>query len=169
MAHENPEIRPTKSVVIRALRDMLRPIIHGTVILELFAGTGRVGRALLDEGADRVIGVDHRGPLEPLPESYEWIRRDVEDVVREGPGEPIDIVFMDPPYQSRYPGDLLAELDGVPWLRDEGIVIIETARAVELPDHTDGDEPLYLMRKRHYGGSRLWVYQAGRDKPGYKE
>lgn len=148
---------------------MLRPIIHDTVILELFAGTGRVGRALLDEGARRVIGVDRREPLEPPPESYDWVRRDVEDFVADGPDEPIDVVFMDPPYQSRYPHDLLEQLEGADWLKQRGIVIVETARPVELPDHTEGDDPLYLMRKRHYGGSRLWLYQADRDKPGYKE
>lgn len=169
MAHEDPQVRPTKSVVVRALRDMLRPIVLETVVLELFAGTGRVGRALLDEGAQRVIGVDRRGPLEPIPEDYEWVRRDAEDFVRDGPDEPIDIVYMDPPYQSRYPRDLLEQLTEAPWLKEEGIVVIETARSVDLPDQTEGEDPLYLMRKRHYGGSRLWLYQAGREQPGYKE
>lgn len=169
MAPEDPEVRPTKSVVVRALGDMLRPIIDDTVILDLFAGTGRVGKSLLEEGARKVIGVDRHDPYEELPEAYEWRIRDVEDLVRDGPGERIDVVFMDPPYESGYPRNLLDELVAVPWLKDEGIVIVETARSVHLPESVQGEEPLHLMRKRNYGGSRLWVYQAGREGPGYKE
>lgn len=116
-----------------------------------------------------VVGVDEREPLEELPESYNWVRRDAEDFVDAGPARQFDIVFMDPPYQSRYPHDLLEKIAGADWLNDEGIVIIETARDVVLPDRAGDRNPLYLMRKRNYGGSRLWVYQAGRDRPGYQE
>ncbi|MFB6346532.1 MAG: RsmD family RNA methyltransferase [bacterium] len=169
MVPEDSDVRPTKSVVVRAIRDMLRPIIHETVVVDLFAGTGRVGKALLDEGARKAIGVDRSDPLEELPVSYNWIKRDVEDFVSEGPGQPVDVVFMDPPYGSQYPVELLTELQQVDWLKDRGIIIIETARSFELPDRIGEEDPLYLMRKRNYGGSRLWLYQFGRSQPGYQE
>jgi 16S rRNA (guanine966-N2)-methyltransferase len=169
MDSDASSIRPTKNVVVRALCDILRPVIAGTEVLELFAGTGRVGEALLEEGADRVLGVDEREAPEDLPEEYEWIRRDVPSFVKGSFVETFDVIFMDPPYASDYAEDLLPEIAESGLLREQGIVAVETGYDTELPEEQPGANPLQLMRKREYGGTRLWIYQSDRDQPGYQE
>jgi 16S rRNA (guanine966-N2)-methyltransferase len=162
-------MRPTKNVVVRALCDILRPVIAGTEVLELFAGTGRVGEALLQEGAHQVLGVDERESPEDLPGEYEWIRRDVPSFVNGGFLESFDVIFMDPPYDSHYAGNLLPEITESGLLREQGIVAVETGYKTDLPQDRPVGERLQLMRKRDYGGTRLWIYQSDRDQPGYRE
>ena len=169
MAPESSSIRPTKGVVVRALRDMLRPVIAGTDVLDLFAGTGRVGRELLEEGAGSVLGVDKREAPEDLPEEYDWIRRDVPDFVRSGTLRSFDVIYMDPPYDSEHAETLLPELVGSGLLREQGIVVVETDYSTELPREEPVEGSLYLMRRRDYGGTRLWLYQADREQHGYRE
>jgi 16S rRNA G966 N2-methylase RsmD len=148
---------------------MLRPVIQSTRVLDLFAGTGRVGVGLLDEGADSVVGVDRRDPPEDLPEDYEWIRRDVPKFLNAYHETTYDIVYMDPPYDSRYAVELLPEASRDDLLSDEGIVAVETDYETELPTDKAVNGSLYLMRRRDYGGTRLWLYQEGREAPGYSD
>lgn len=168
MASESSSIRPTKGVVVRALRDMLRPVIGGTDVLDLFAGTGRVGRELLEEGAESALGVDRREAPEDLPEAYDWIRRDVPDFVHSGVLRSFDVVYMDPPYDSDHARNLLPDLVDSGLLREQGLVAVETDYSTELPREKPVGETLHLMRRRDYGGTRLWLYQADRDEPGYR-
>ncbi len=163
------EIRKTKSVVVKALCDMVRPIIEDLVVLELFAGTGRVSRGLLDEGAAKAYAVD-RAPRKSTSESdaLHWYEQDVFDFLVEGPPESIDLVFMDPPYESDYPDEILPRLPECWWLKEKGIVVLETDA-----DHPsffstvgdNGERKLYLLRERNYGGTRLVIYQADRREP----
>ncbi len=148
---------------MKALCDIIRPVISNLVVLELFAGSGRVGRALLEEGARRVFAVDIRE--EPRPgEHVDWYCQKVEAFLNFGPPEPVDLVFMDPPYDSDYPEQILLKLADVDWLRDKAIIAIETrANHPSLPGVVD--DKFYLMRCRRYGGSKLWIYQAGRKEP----
>ncbi len=169
MDTDSSSIRPTKNVVVRALCDILRPVIAGTEILELFAGTGRVGEALLEEGARRVLGVDEREAPDDLPEDYEWIRRDVPSFVNAGFLESFDVIYMDPPYDSDYAEELLPQIEGADLLREQGIIAVETGYRTDLPEGSAVEGRLQLMRKRDYGGTRLWIYQSDRDQPGYRE
>lgn len=169
MDTDSSSIRPTKNVVVRALCDILRPVLAGTEVLELFAGTGRVGEALLEEGAERVLGVDERGAPEDLPEEYEWIRRDVPAFVNGGFLESFDVIYMDPPYDSDHAKKLLPDIAQSGLLREEGIVAVETGYKTDLPQDQPVGERLQLMRKRDYGGTRLWIYQSDREQPGYRK
>lgn len=167
MASDQTPIRPTKSVVVRALRDILRPVINGTVVLDLFAGTARVGIELLEEGAETVVGVDKRDSPEDLPGDYEWVRGDVENYLRSAPERSYDVIFMDPPYDSGLPSDLLPVIVNENLLREHGIIAIETDLETELPEAVDSE--FFLMRRRKYGGTRLWIYQSDRNQPGYRD
>ncbi|MFP4687683.1 MAG: RsmD family RNA methyltransferase [bacterium] len=160
--NETP-LRKTKSVLLKALRDILRPVITELVVLELFAGSGRVSLALLEEGAARSYCVDLReSPLQD--ERIKWYRQDVETFLNYGPPEEVGLVFMDPPYDMGYPLRLLKKLAASSWLKKEAIIAVETRSGVEeLPPVVE--DKFYLMRRRRYGGSMLWIYQADREKP----
>ncbi len=168
MASDPSPLRPTKAVVVDAICDILRPVIRGLRVLELYAGTARVSRALLDEGAAEAWTVDQREAPGDLPEGIHWIRRDVGELVRKGPPVTVDVVFLDPPYGEDRTRELLPRVGDADWLAPRGLVLAETDARAELPE-TVGERSLALMRRRRYGGTRLWIYQQGREEPGYRE
>ncbi len=169
MASHSSSLRPTKAVVLQALRNILRPVVRGTRVLDLFAGSGRVGTGLLEEGAATVVGVDRREAPEGLPEDYKWIRRDVHGYLSTRREITYDIVYLDPPYKSNYASTLLPKLASINILSRYGIVGVETDAQTSLPTERPVEGSLYLMRRRKYGGTRLWIYQKGRDREGYKD
>lgn len=164
METDSSPIRQTKSVLSKALCDILRPVLPGTTVLELFAGTGKVGARLLDEGAEKLYAVDKVAAPKQLAEleSVEWFRQDVFDFLELGPPEPIDVVFLDPPYHTEDADRALQILSRVDWIVEQGIVAVETAKDHELP--TEVNDRLFLMRDRRYGDSRLRIYQADRSE-----
>jgi 16S rRNA (guanine966-N2)-methyltransferase len=151
-------LRPTKAVVLKALRDMIRPVIEDLVVLDLFAGTGRVGEALIEEGARKVFAVDERESPDDLDEDVEWFRRNVDQFLNHGPPEPVDLVFFDPPYDSTNHAGYLTTISQAPWLVEEGIVIVETDRGTDL-SATDPIDDFSIKRNRRYGNTRLWILQ----------
>jgi len=159
MAADKTPLKPTKSVVRKALRDILRPVVNNLVILELFAGTAQVSDELIGEGAEKSFAVDLRSEPEECREEIEWFQRDVEQFMNHGPPEPVGLVFMDPAYDDSYASSLLEKLAGVEWLESQGLVAVETARDTRFKQRIDGRFPLELKRNRRYGGTRLWIYQ----------
>lgn len=162
-------VRETKSIVVRALCDILRPVITNIRILELFAGTGKVSSALLEEGARQSLAVDLRPSPDQIPENIQWHQQSVESFLRDNSMDPFDVIFMDPPYDSDYANEILFTLANNQWLSENGILVIETGLGVDLPDQIEGGRTTSLMRKRKYGGTRLWIYQSDRMEPGYQE
>lgn len=169
MAPDPSPLRPTKAVVVDAICDILRPVIRDLWVLELYAGTGRVSRALVEEGAAGAWAVDRREAPDDLPEEVHWLQRDVEELVREGPPGTVEVVYLDPPYGGDGAETLLPRIGRAEWLADRGVVLAETDLEAALPETVPEPSRLALMRKRRYGGTRLWVYQRGRDEPGYRD
>lgn len=169
MASEPSPLRPTKGVVVRAIRDMLRHVVAGTDVLDLFAGTARVGRGLLEEGAQSVTAVDLREVPDDLPEELTWVRKDVLEYVDSINDEKFDIIYLDPPYDSNLAEEILPKLSRNNLLSSNGIVAVETGYKTTFSGDEIIDGELYLMRKRNYGRTDLWIYQTDREEPGYRE
>ncbi len=163
METEKPPVRPTKAVVVKALRDMLRPVIEDLTVLDLFAGTGRVHEALLDEGAERAYAVDTREEPEEREDRI-WFRQSVEEFLEFGPPTEVEFVFMDPPYEAGLLPDLLDDIVRQPWLRDEALVGVESSalEPLNLPERLPGG--FVRIRDRSYGKSRLSLYQGQREE-----
>jgi len=102
--------RPTSDRVREALFSMLGEL-EGTVVLDLFAGTGALGIEALSRGAERVVFVERdTAALKALRENLGQLGlASGEAEVRPGDalaalraarrgGETYDLVFVDPPY-----------------------------------------------------------------------
>jgi 16S rRNA (guanine966-N2)-methyltransferase len=56
------------------------------------------------------------------------------------PGEPFDIVFLDPPFRSAAPGGYLKSLDQGGWLKPDAFVYLESPRSSGPPPLPAGIE-----------------------------
>ncbi|MEO8562894.1 MAG: 16S rRNA (guanine(966)-N(2))-methyltransferase RsmD [bacterium] len=104
-------VRPTAEHVREAVLDMLAADLAGARVLDLFAGTGAVGLEAISRGAKSADFVETRGSsLHALRANVALLRlRDKTRVFKRdalpfaaalGP-DSYDIVFADPPYESR--------------------------------------------------------------------
>ncbi len=103
-----PGLRPTPDRVRETLFNWLRDEVTDRRCLDLYAGSGALGFEALSRGAREVVFVD-RDPrvARSLAESLTRFgsragkvhRADAQAFLRE-PGEPFDLVFLDPPFDA---------------------------------------------------------------------
>jgi len=159
LVSDTAPLRPTKAVVRKALCDILRPVIHDLVVLDLFAGTGQVSRDLLREGARRVFAVDRRAEPGESPECLQWFQQSIRSFLSHGPPEPVGLVFLDPPYQQGRAREILRILEGTAWIKQQGLIAVETDQETNLQSFANRSKSFTLKRNRRYGGTRLWIFQ----------
>src|ERR671914_498164 len=104
--------RPTSDRVREALFSVLGDRLEGARVLDLYAGTGALGIEALSRGAAEATFVDRSAEATRtitanldkthLTDSARVVRGDVVRFLR-GPGDPVDLVFLDPPYDTPVP------------------------------------------------------------------
>lgn len=165
-------LRPTSDRVREALFNLLShgdygppPPPEGRRVLDLFAGTGALGLEALSRGASRAVFVDDLAAARALirqnvaalglgGQATVWRR----DATRLGacPGEPFDVVFLDPPYRSGLAAAALASARAGGWLAPGAVVVLELA-ADEAPPRADW---LTLADRRRYGDTQILIFTA---------
>ncbi|MBX6389298.1 MAG: 16S rRNA (guanine(966)-N(2))-methyltransferase RsmD [Frankia sp.] len=158
--------RPTSDRAREGLFNTLATLLElaGARVADLYAGTGAVGLEALSRGAEHALLVE-RDPAVArilrrnadalgLP-GAQIIVGAVERVVETTPGQPYDVVFLDPPYSldnDRLAAVLRLLIDRC-WLDMGGVCVVERARASGPPDWPEG---LLAERSRGYGDAVLW-------------
>ncbi|GAC1464405.1 MAG: RsmD family RNA methyltransferase [Isosphaeraceae bacterium] len=160
--------RPTSDLVRESLFNILREVVVGRVVVDLFAGTGAIGLEALSRGAERAIFVEqnrdnvaliHRNSATLryedrirvlLADAYRWGRTFV----------PVDdqplVVLLDPPYRDHelHAGkvsQLLARLASK--LPEGSVIVVESGKTLDhqvLPDIDCWDI-------RRYGGTQVAI------------
>ncbi|WP_328916446.1 MULTISPECIES: 16S rRNA (guanine(966)-N(2))-methyltransferase RsmD [unclassified Streptomyces] len=164
--------RPTSDRAREALFSTwqsLRGTLEGARVLDLYAGSGAVGLEALSRGAAHVLLVEaDPGALRVVRENTASLRlpgaevragRAEKTVAGPAPGQPYDVVFLDPPYDV---GDdelreILLTLLANDWLSGEALVTVERrTRGGEFgwPGGFEG------LRSRRYGEATFWYGRA---------
>ncbi|MFF8783445.1 16S rRNA (guanine(966)-N(2))-methyltransferase RsmD [Streptomyces sp. NPDC015125] len=143
--------------------------LAGARVLDLYGGSGAVGLEALSRGAAHVLLV------EADARAVRTIRDNVRAVglpgveVRAGkaeqtasappPGEPYDLVFLDPPYvvTDTELCEILLTLRGQGWLADEALVTVERSTRGGAFPWPDG---FAAIKARRYGEGTLWYGRA---------
>ncbi|MFV2143399.1 MULTISPECIES: 16S rRNA (guanine(966)-N(2))-methyltransferase RsmD [Isoptericola] len=166
--------RPTSERVREAMFSRLEHygVIDGGRVLDLFAGSGALGieaasrgaaQVLLVESARRAAEVARRnvetlglgGTVRVLAEPAErCTARLAADGVADGPGGPLDLVLVDPPYDlsGTVLAGILADLAVPGVLAPEAVVVVERARRSGEPDWPDG---LAAIATKTYGDTAV--------------
>lgn len=148
--------RPTSDRVREAMFNALfsRGPIAGMRVVDLYAGSGALGLEALSRGATDVWFVESdRAAVAVIEDNLDTlgfrdaatvVGRPVEDVIDTLPDD-IDLILVDPPYAF---DDWLTLLERLaPLTDDDAVVVIESDRAVRLPDGWEN------LRERTYGGT----------------
>lgn len=169
--------RPTSDRVREAIFSALesRDATHGARVLDLYAGSGALGLEAASRGAAEVVLVERAKPAADI------CRRNADAVARadggahavrvrvvqravaaflEGATGPVDLAFIDPPYDLSEAAlahdlELLA-----PLLSEDAVVVVERSSRSPEPSWPAGLVP---ERRRDYGETTLWW--AAADQP----
>jgi 16S rRNA (guanine966-N2)-methyltransferase len=133
-----PGLRPTPDRVRETLFNWLMPVIQGSHCLDLFAGSGALGFEALSRGASHVILVDQSiKVIQLLREELSHFKADnaevycakVPEQIKQ-PAHPIDIVFLDPPYQANLLFPTCFFLDKKKWLAEKAYIYLEAKEKI---------------------------------------
>jgi 16S rRNA (guanine966-N2)-methyltransferase len=135
-------LRPTPDRVRETLFNWLQPWLPGALCLDLFAGSGALGLEALSRGARHAILVERdSAAVAALRANIARLEAHAAQAVYTdaltylaGTAQPMDIVFLDPPYQSGLLHECCVRLDAGHWIKPHGLVYLEAS----------SDEPLTL-------------------------
>ncbi len=142
-----PGLRPTPDRVRETVFNWLQPSLAGARCLDLFAGSGALGLEALSRGAERVVFVEQApAAARTLQEQLNRFGGELHgrfldaSVMQMGaarflrtPGQPFDIVFLDPPFGENALAQYVPLLDEGNWLNIGGLVYLENEKAAGVP------------------------------------
>jgi 16S rRNA (guanine966-N2)-methyltransferase len=165
---EGQGTRPTSDRARQAVFNILEhapwaPELHGTRVIDLFAGSGALGFEAISRGAGFCLFVETdeaaRGAIRENIDAFGLFgatrihRRDATDLgIRPASaGEPFDLAFLDPPYRKGLCETALAGLAGGGWLKPGAVAMVERAA-----DEADLAPPRFeVLDARDYGAARV--------------
>jgi 16S rRNA (guanine966-N2)-methyltransferase len=165
--------RPTSDRVREALFSRLEhlDVLAGAAVLDLYAGSGALGLEAASRGATSVLLVESdraaaavarkNAALTGIPDITVRAAT-VERILATAPLSPVDLVFIDPPYDigEEVLEGVLTALVHQHWLSADALVVVERSSRSPEPRWPDGLEP---EGERRYGETKVWF--AGVPEP----
>ncbi|MBP8924412.1 MAG: 16S rRNA (guanine(966)-N(2))-methyltransferase RsmD [Pseudomonadales bacterium] len=161
-----PGLRPTPERVRETLFNWLQPLIPGSRCLDLFCGSGALAIEALSRGASSVTMIDSsatvlrevRANLERLGENgaATLVRAEACDWLQSTREAAYDIVFLDPPFNSKLAPQCLQLLDRATLLAPCARVYLESA--IDEPTPVPG--PGWVLHRERFAGNvayRLFI------------
>jgi len=158
-----PGLRPTAERVRETLFNWLAPVLDGASCLDLRAGTGALGIEALSRGAASVQFVERdvraaqalRDNLERLKTRAAQVTAADAALFLQGASQPLDLVFLDPPFALGLWTALAQQLEACGWLAAQAWIYVESPRdlAPALPSNWQ------LHREGRAGEVRLALYR----------
>ena len=170
------ELRPTSDRLRETLFNVLSPVIEGSRVLDIFAGTGAIGMEALSRGAQEAVFLEKHNPAVKLirenlaaleiGQGFQIISgdalRSLEKLAASSDAA-FDIVFLDPPYAATPEYDrVLHLLGGAAFLSPFAIVVAEHHHKLKLPAEVgnlrryrvlrQGDAALSFYKRHHAPG-----------------
>lgn len=136
-----PGLRPTGDRCRETLFNWLQPWVAAADCADLFAGTGALGFEAASRGAASVLMIEkHPRALEVLRQSIEQLQAEqvtlksggAMSLIESLPPDSLDLVFVDPPFDSNLGGLVLERLDKQGCVRRGGFVYVESPASTQL-------------------------------------
>ncbi|MBO4816380.1 MAG: 16S rRNA (guanine(966)-N(2))-methyltransferase RsmD [Clostridia bacterium] len=135
---EGLETRPTLDRVKEAVFNILQFNLKNASVLDLFSGSGALAIEALSRGAKEAVLCDNsykaiqiiNKNLEEtkLIDKAEVVNKDYFEALKylQSRDKEFDIIFLDPPYKSKFAINSIENIMKFDLLKDEGIIILET-------------------------------------------
>ena len=157
-------LRPTSGLVREAVFNIVGDAVQGAAVLDLFAGTGALGIEALSRGARHATFVEAeqaccQAILASLSRtgfaSVGTVLRGRLPAALSSVSGVFDIITLDPPYDAREIGGILAGLRAL--ASASAVIVYEHGSRYNPPDRPAG---LQLTDRRVYGDSALAFYSV---------
>ena len=157
---EGFQTRPLLTRVRKSLADILRPVVPGSRVLDLFGGSGAIAFELLSNGADSAVIVEISPSAADLisdnssrlgvEQSVEVLKADFEAALKTmvRRGQMFDIIIAAPPYSKGLQQRAVDLISGLNILSQDGTVVVQRDK------HEPETRPsgiLKLVRLKEYG------------------
>ena len=135
---DHPGLRPTPDRIRETLFNWLGQALYGKQVLDLFAGTGALGIESLSRGAAQVTFVERdihvaaliRENLTTLKTTQgKVVTADAQTFVNTS-GQPMNVVFLDPPFHQGLAAPCCAALESGGWLASDAMIYLETEQSL---------------------------------------
>lgn len=154
--------RPTQDRVKESLFGMIQDYIDGSIVLDLFAGSGNLGIESLSNGAESCIFVDSNSKCIDCikkntsgMDNVEIIQSDYKKVLDNFKNKKFDLIFLDPPYNLECLDYILDKIVELNLLNEDGLVICE----YEFDNFKDNYPNLELIKEKKYGYKNIKIYR----------
>lgn len=160
-----PGLRPTTERMRETLFNWLQPYIPGARCLDIFAGSGALGIEALSREASSVTFIDANSQVTRQIQQHlntldaanaECIHTDALQWLQKNTVEPVDIIFLDPPFRQSLLAESCDHINKRGWIRPGGLVYIEAEKELQplpipanwllLKEKTAGQLISYLFR-----------------------
>lgn len=162
--------RPTTDKVKEAMFQMLGPFFDEGVALDLYAGSGALGIEAVSRGMDQSILVDKdRMAVKTIQENIKITKEEHKFKILPisssqackqlgGQDYKIDLLLLDPPYQSQQIQEDIKQLIEYNVIHPQTIIMCEVDKHTELPGQIEYFEK---SKERNYGLSNVVIYEKG--------
>lgn len=168
---EGEQTRPTLDRVKESLFNIIQNEIQGSTFLDLFSGSGAIGLEAASREAKKVILCDNskkaiqiiKKNIEKthLQEKIELYQLDYEELLKNKINEELDIIYIDPPYQTDYAIKSIQIMIENKLINENTNIIIETDRE-EIINKIEETE-VEIKDKRKYGRATLMFLKLRKD------
>ncbi len=170
MSPKTATIRPTAGRVKEAVFSIVGPVIQGSIVLDLFAGTGSLGLEALSRGARSATFVekDYKAlkvlerniSITGFKDKSEVLFIDALEALRRfrGTKRTFDLIFVDPPHRENLYDRILFLIDKYDIISDGGYSIIEHPVSINLNNICYGFIP---VKNKKYGGTAISIFTKG--------
>lgn len=151
--------RPTTDRVKESIFNLIQFEVVGSVVVDLFAGTGALGIEAISRGAKKVYLVDNndlairliKDNTKNMTEDFEIIISDYEEFLNKNKN--FDIVLLDPPYATQFGPKSIEIILKNNLLNNNGVIVFETSDEKEF----DLNYQNISVDRRKYGSVAIYI------------
>lgn len=172
---EGTNTRPTLDRVKESIFNIIQNDIEDAEILDLFAGSGAIGLEFLSRGARNAVLCDKsKDAIEiikrnvqktHMEEKTQILNLDFETCLDKVKNRQFDIIYIDPPYVTKYILKSIEKIIAQGNLKKEGIMILETDDEQRILREIESEE-VRIVDKRKYGRATIIFLKLGIPRKG---
>ena len=156
------DTRPTQDRIKETLFNIIQTLVPGSIFVDLCAGSGGIGIEALSRGARKAYFIENakqslaciQDNLQRTHFAQEGIilRQDALSALHHIHEKQVDIIYIDPPYDTPLMPELVRALSTMDYVTKETLLIVETSLESDL-SFLEG-LPFALEREKRYKGQR---------------